>query len=282
MKKLLRVLGYLLAGLVGFVLLAAAAIHGLAERKLGHVYEVTGQTVPVPSDPSSIAEGERLATIRGCNNGCHGEGVSGEVFFEQPLMATVVAPDLTRIAANHTDAELERVIRQGVRTDGTSAMIMPADMFHFLTDEDLGMILAFIRSRPVGNGPETVFRLWPLARFFVLKGDFPLQAETVATLEPREAPNLDDPVSWGRYLARTSCTECHGNDFNGTADGSIPDLRQALGYDLDAFKRLLREGVPLDERELDLMRRVARGRFSHFTDPEVEAVYAFLQSRGGS
>ena len=47
-------------------------------------------------------------------------------------------------------------------------------------------------------------------------------------------------------------------------------------YDEAAFRRLMREGVALGERELELMSPVARGRFAWFTDQEVADVYAFL------
>lgn len=41
----------------------------------------------------------------------------------------------------------------------------------------------------------------------------------------------------------------------------------------------MREGVPLDGRELGLMKRVAVGRFSHFTDEEIAALHAYARAR---
>jgi hypothetical protein len=38
----------------------------------------------------------------------------------------------------------------------------------------------------------------------------------------------------------------------------------------------MREGVPKDGRKVELMGQTARNRFSHFTDDEVNALYAYL------
>lgn len=279
-KKLLRFLGYAVVGAVGLVILASAAVYGLSERLLDRTFHGTDVPVEVPTDEASIAEGRRLATIRGCNDGCHGEGTSGAVFFDEPLIGRIVAPDLTRVAASHSDVELERIIRQGIRRDGTSTLIMPSSMFYPLTDEDLGKIIAFLRSQPATGGPATEIRLWPLPRWLLLRGEVTLQAEEVQKLGPRTEPDRDDPLSLGRYLAVTSCTECHGLDLAGSSDGSIPDLRQALAYDRDDFRRLMRDGISLAGEELGLMAVVARKRFSQFTEDEVEALLAYLHSRG--
>lgn len=71
---------------------------------------------------------------------------------------------------------------------------------------------------------------------------------------------------------------CHGGDLRGSPDGSTPALAIAAAYTLDEFARLMSTGVALGDRELDLMARVARGRFAHFTDDEVAAVHAYLQT----
>ena len=40
----------------------------------------------------------------------------------------------------------------------------------------------------------------------------------------------------------------------------------------------MREGIGLGGRELGLMREVAIGRFAHFTEAEVDALYAYLRT----
>jgi hypothetical protein len=165
MNRLLRILARGAAGVVILALLAAAAIYIASEGLLRRTYDVALVPVVVPADAESIAEGRRLATIRGCNDGCHGKGVSGGMLFDGPwYYGDMVAPDLSRVAATHTDAELARVIRHGVRRNGRSTFGMPSSMFFHLTDADLGVIIAFLRSLPPGSGPEPAVRFGPLAQ----------------------------------------------------------------------------------------------------------------------
>lgn len=61
----------------------------------------------------------------------------------------MVAPDLGRVAARYSVEELERAIRRGVRRDGTSVLrLMPSEMLSTLSDDDLGMIIAWMRAQP--------------------------------------------------------------------------------------------------------------------------------------
>lgn len=141
-------------------------------------------------------------------------------------------------------------------------------------------ILAFIRSEPVGDGPATDVQLGPLGRWQLLFGDWLPYAEEI----DHQAVRLDpggpaQPLVWGRYLAETVCTECHGTDLAGGDD--TPNLVVAAAYSLADFRRLLRTGVPVGERQLGLMAKVAVKRFAHFTDPEIAALHGFLRQRAG-
>jgi hypothetical protein len=48
---------------------------------------------------------------------------------------------------------------------------------------------------------------------------------------------------------------------------------------LEAFRRLMRTGNALGNRELPQMSLAARTRFSHFTNQELRELYAFLIAR---
>jgi len=50
------------------------------------------------------------------------------------------------LARQLTDAELGRIIRHGVRANGTSVWAMPSASFYHLEDADLGDIIAYVRS----------------------------------------------------------------------------------------------------------------------------------------
>src|SRR5688572_19537619 len=228
MRRALRWLRNALLGLVALVVVAAIAIYALSERVVRRTYDAPGRPVVVPTDSASLREGHRLAQIRGCT-GCHGSQLEGQVFIDDPLLARIVSPNLTIAAREYTDAELERIIRHGVRPDGRSVIAMPSGMFKPLTDADLGMILAYVRSVPEVPGPTPNVRLRAGGRVGAAAGVFlpaaaqARQAEALSSIYPRAG----EPTARGAYLARTVCTECHGLDLRG-GDGT-PDLRIAAG-----------------------------------------------------
>lgn len=280
MKTTLRILGWGALAIVVLSGLALSLIYLASEPLLRRTYEVASRPVVVPTDAASIAEGRRLATIRGCNDGCHGKGVSGAVFWDELWIAKMIAPDLTRVVAQLSDSELERVIRQGVRENGHTTWGMPSSMFYHLRDEDLGRIIAFLRSLPTGNGPEAEVHFGPLGRIELLKNPLYAYAEEIAQGAPwLSEADMKGEHGQGRYLALTACSECHGMELSGTFDGSAPSLAIVGAYPKAAFAKLMATGVPLGGQKLDLMAFVARTRFSHLTMDEVGAIYNYLSAR---
>jgi len=83
----LRWIRITLGGLLGLVLLAFAVIYILSERILGERHPILAVSLAVPSDPASIAEGRRMAIVRGCSGDCHGKEVGGAVMFDRPAIA---------------------------------------------------------------------------------------------------------------------------------------------------------------------------------------------------
>jgi cytochrome c553 len=280
---MLKWLGLGVGTLTVLALGAAAFVYLLSEQMIRRTYDLPLSSIALPTDSIVVTEGQRLATVRGCYNGCHGERLDGGVFIDQPLLARLVAPNLTRVVAQYTDAELERVIRHGVRRNGRSTLGMPSSMFYHLSDQDLGAIIAFLRSAPVTEGPATEISLGPLARLGLALGKYHPQAELIDHDAPRLAVrDTSDHITFGKYLALTSCTECHGLDLQGNPDGPTPNLGIAATYSEEGFVRLMRTGKALRDRELRLMSDVARGRFSHLTAGEMKAVHTYLSTLRGS
>jgi mono/diheme cytochrome c family protein len=282
MKRPLRWLRLGLVWLFALVIVASAVVYLLSERLVRRRYDEPLVAIAVPTDSLSISEGQRLATLRGCSGGCHGSEIEGGVFIDEPLLARLVAPNLTASVRTYSDAELARIIRRGVRPDGRSVVGMPSAMFSPLTDADLGRIIAYLRSLPPQSGPGREVRLGPLARVGIVTGQYSPAAFWVRRADSvaRNYPQPGDSTAAGAYLARTVCTECHGLELKGGK--STPDLRIVAGYSLEAFTTLLRTGTPAGNRKLTLMRRVALGRFSHFTDAEIGALYSFLRARAAT
>src|SRR4051812_43960143 len=116
MRKVLRWAGYAVASLVVLVLAAAAAVWLLAGQKVSATGIAKPEQLAAPT-PAKLADGPRQLTILRCF-GCHGKGLRGDLFFDEPNVARIYAPNLTAVAAKASDQQLARAIRQGIGTDG--------------------------------------------------------------------------------------------------------------------------------------------------------------------
>src|SRR5438477_80684 len=249
MKRLLRWIGVGLAGLAGLLIVVCALAYVVSERMLRRTYEIPAVALTLPTDAESIVEGRRLATVHGCFNGCHGKNAEGVVMFDQPSIARVVAPNLTAAVRRYSDAELALIVRKGIRPDGHTLLIMPAEVFGGMTDADLGRIIAFLKSLPPATGPGPSVSVGPIGRAGLVVGKFKTVAQLVADAQaPPEATSQQ--AVFGRYLARTVCAQCHGTDLRGESnpDFTSSDLRIVAAYSPEAFVDLMRTGVPLGER----------------------------------
>lgn len=279
MRHLLRRVGIAVVSLVGLAVIGYALVYGLSERILRRTYEAPAVALTIPTDPDSIREGRRLATIRGCFNDCHGKEAEGRVLFDDPKIARIVAPNLTAAVRKYSDAQLAIIIRNGVRPDGRSVIVMPAEAFSGMTDADLSRIIAFLKSLPLVPGPGPDVAVGPLGRLGLVTGKFKTVAQLIAdTVPPPTA--MTPEAQRGRYLAQTICAECHGTSLRGAAnpDFTSPDLRVVASYSSEAFTRLLRTGVALGERKLGVMSERARNNLSHLTDSEIAALYSYLHA----
>ena len=279
MKRLLRWIGIAVGSLAGLALVAYAVLYVLSERVLRRTYEIPAVAISIPTDPASITEGQRLATVRGCVAGCHGKQAEGTVLFDQPMIGRIVAPNLTAAVRRYSDSELAVVIRNGVRPGGRSTFVMPSEVFVGLTDEDLGRIIAFLKSLPVVPGPGPSLSLGPLGRVGVATGQFKTAAQLIAEAVPLP-DTTNEEAAHGRYLARTVCAQCHGANLRGDSnpDFTSPDLRVVAAYSPEAFAELLRTGVAFGGRKLGMMRAAARDNLSHLTDAEIAALYSYLHA----
>lgn len=282
-RLLMKWLAIGLGGIVTLALIGVGIVYVIIGNHLGSRFDVRGTEIEVPTDATSVSEGARIAQLRGCNGGCHGDTAEGSVFFELFDGTRVIAPDLARIAAEYSAAELEGAIRHGVRPDGSGVIgIMPSEMFQHLSDADLGSLIAWLRKQPPREIKLPPSRYGPVARLMLmdLKRRYGglLSAGFIDHSAPRVADSGDDPLIRGRYLALSVCTECHGADLRGNAEDGTPDLAIVMAYSSKDFHKLMRTGVPLGGRKLGLMAEAAVFRFAHFTDEEVDSVYGYLRT----
>lgn len=260
--------------------LAIGVVYGASEYQLRRYADTPVADIAVPAGAAAVEQGRHIALTRGCF-GCHGNDLGGKVFFEDRWMGRLVAANLTQKIRRYTNPQLARILRYGVRPDGTAVIGMPSATFHYLSDRDLGRLIAFLRSVPESHNdlPATHLRL--AGRVEILRHPYWLAAPEIQQIGPSMNPGAPAPTAaYGNYLAHSVCTECHGLDLNGD-EGFTPNLIVAKAYSREDFTRLMRQGIALDGRDPELMGHVARRRFSHFDDVEIEALYAYLQARGG-
>lgn len=279
MRRLLRWLGIAVGALLGLVVVALIAIYLLSQHTLNKRYPLPQTAIVVPNDASSIAEGQRLATIAGCYGSCHGPKAEGEVLFDEPIIGKLVAPNLTASVRAHSDAELANIIRHGLRPDGRSVFVMPAEALTYLNDADLGRIIAFLRSLPPSAGPGPGGSLGPLGRLGVVTGQFKVAAQMIAETVPLPPAAGADAVT-GRYFTQIVCAHCHGTNLGGrtTPAYASPDLHIVAAYSPEAFTRLLRTGVPLSGQKLGLMRQESKQNLYLLTDAEIASLYSYLHT----
>jgi len=279
MRRALRWTGIAAAGLLALAVLGYLVVYALSERVLRRTYPSPVIALTVPTDPQSIEEGRRIATVHGCVHDCHGKEGEGRVMFDDPKVARIVAPNLTAAVHRYSDAQLAVIIRNGIRPDGRSLMVMPAEAFIGMSDADLGRIIAFLKSLPPVPGPAGAIEIGPLGRVGVALGKLQTAAQRISLNVPPPAATGQE-AELGRYLARTVCAECHGTNLHGDVNPEFtsPDLRVVAAYDPESFTRLLRAGVALGGRPLGKMGEQARNNLALLTDAEISALYSYLHN----
>lgn len=226
--------------------------------------------------------GERLAFVLGCN-GCHGRDLQGQPWEEDADLAIAFSSNLTRALPAYSDAALVRAVRAGVRGDGTALWGMPSEIFTELDPADLGAVIAYLRTfRPAGVvHPRIVFG--PRGRRELAAGTYQPTSTLVLAHHGQGPVRFDAAHDQARYMVRATCGECHGVTLTGNiwpgAARNPPDLNVVGGYTREDFHRLMRTGVATGGRQVGLMSQVARNRFSHLTDREVNAIYDYLAVR---
>ena len=227
---------------------------------------------PLQAATGDKAEGQRLSYVLGCRS-CHGNRLTGAPM--NLSSSTLMAPNLTRLA-KRTDAELDAAIRQGLRPDGRSELIMPSQAFGGLTDGEAASLIAYIRSLPPSGEVLVQPPYGLMLRMNLATGALKLQAarhaEAVAPLDagPQTAP--------GRHIAQIACTQCHGPDLRGGQGYPAPDLTIRGYYDRLPFRKVMRTGEGLP-RDMKLMSETASSSLSHLTDGEIDALYDYLIAR---
>jgi mono/diheme cytochrome c family protein len=274
----------LAGGVVLLALSAVLATWATSERTLRARLELPSPELAIPADSASLARGAHLVTLLGCT-ACHGPDLGGKLFFDEPGVARLVAPNLTSGAggrgAEYSDAELARTLRFGVRRNGELLFAMPTAEFHSLADADLAAVIAHVRRAPPVSSSLPPRDIQWLGRVGIATGQYRPSRDYLPSAAPRPAvPPSGVTVEHGRYLAHAICTECHDpeGEVEPVQAGEAPHMNVLGGYEVAGLTRAVREGIAQDGRKLD-PRMMRPARVGALSDDEIGALQLYFRSR---
>lgn len=240
------------------------------------------------TEPAKIAHGKRLATLFQCN-ACHGADYSGFDFGEMiPLVQGLWASNISLAMAKLSDAELERLLRQGVHPD-REIYLMPSKQTQFMSERDMAALIAFLRTiPPVGKPtplPPPDFEQSVRARlpkdYWLTEeerktGSYANAADEVDYYAAHRPPDLGPQFARGRMIAETVCSSCHGAALDGVGEPA-GDIQGGLAYDDAAFNRLLIDSVDRTGKRV-MVAEWGVGHEAPFTAGERRDVVAYIRT----
>jgi len=313
MKKILRVA----LVLVVLVLLLGGGVFVWASMRVSslrsEILETHAASFPVPfpltaaeraelpagTDPDEVAlaraveRGEHLVSSRYACGECHGTDFAGGVMIDDPMLGSLLGPNLTSGPGSKTldyeAADWDRAVRHGVRPDGTRSA-MPAIDFMMMSDQELSDIVAYLGSLPPVDAAVPEVRFGPVGRILVATGQLPFSADAIEHNAPHAAlpPSATVSVEFGRHLAGV-CVGCHGPDLAGGpvvgGDPSWPPARNLTphvdglaGWTLADFRRVLLQATRPDGTPVQTPMDGIVPFAENMSDVEIEALWTYLQS----
>jgi mono/diheme cytochrome c family protein len=281
------------AGLAGVIVVGVAAFlvaAQLGERKMHRRIDVDVPAVALRDDPQAVERGRYLFLSRGCMS-CHGADGGGKVVMDNGKGLLIRAPNITPggVVGSYSVPDWARTIRHGVKPDGEPVMVMPSEDFNRFTDDDLGALVAYLKSLPSVPGGAAIVELPMLIKAFYGIGAFQDAADKI---DHRRAPSTPVPegatAEYGAYVAN-ACIGCHGPKLQG---GRIPasppewppaaDLRpgsssrMSIYANAEAFAAMLKTGKRPDGSEVSQVMPFVTLR--EMKDTDVRALFQYLRS----
>lgn len=288
MRKILKIAAWTIGGLV--VMLGAAALYAQfgSERRMNRQVAVNPAPVAIPTGDAALTRGKYLYDSRGCID-CHARDGAGRTFIDDGALV-IRGPNLTAgkagIASAYSDLDWVRAIRHGVGPQGKPLLIMPSEDYAKLSDEDLGAMIAYIRSLPPVDGEPRELRLPLPVRFAYAVGIIKDASEKIDHDYKPSQPQ-DGLIEQGAYVANM-CMGCHGEAFTGgKIPGGPPDWPAAANLtpvkggamqrypDATSFAAMLRSGRRPDGTAIAVMPFES---LAELNDDEVAAMYAYFRS----
>ena len=286
-KKIIKVTGVVLGGLMMIGVLFYIKVYISTEKRIHKVYTIQPEKVDIPTDAASLALGARLVTTKGCRS-CHGANLAGRILVNDPnKLGLIAAKNITKgkggLPQDFGYEDWVMALKHGVNKDRKSLLLMPSYGFAQLTARDMAAIIAYCSQIAAVDNELPESKLGPLGRVLTDIGELHvLSAERVDHDLPftqEIAPSLT--VAYGKYQA-VMCQSCHGENLKGggpiSAGGPpVADITSTgkPGQWTDAqFMATLRSGKTPEGKQLKMPWEMAAA----MTDQELKALHLYLNS----
>ena len=292
MRKVFKWIGIVLGSLVGLVLVIAAVLYLIGNARLNKTYHFPPSNITIPTDAASIAFGKHRAEVL-CE-GCHGTDLSGvKDFFNAPPLGKIDSANLTAgeggVGREFTsDEAYVLAIRHGVDEKGKPIFMPAVPSTAHLSDQDLGAIIAYLKTVPPVNHQTNGHHFTPLANIMLAAGMLgKLPVEEVSHDVHVSAPPVGVTADYGKYIVDTNdCRACHGANLNGgkfpdpTINKITPNLTtggEPGFWTEEQFVNTIRTGVTPSGHKLD-PELMPWKDYSKLTDDELKAIFMYLHS----
>ena len=291
MKKIFKWIGIVLGSLVGLFLVSGAVMYFMGNADLNKTHDFPPSIITIPSDAASIEYGKHRA--ESLCEGCHGKALGGiEKWFNAGPLGTIDSANLTTgeggIGREYTsDEDYVRAIRHGIDPEGKPIFMPAVVSTSHLSDQDLGSIIAYLKTVPPVDHKTNGQNFTPLAKILLVAGVLPQLPVNVVSHEMHvTAPARGVTAEYGDYLVNINdCRICHGPNLNGgpfpdpTITLITPNLTQGgeLGlWTEDQFTNSIRTGVTPNGHQLS--EHMPWKEYRMFYDDEFKAIWLYLQS----
>jgi mono/diheme cytochrome c family protein len=289
MRKVLKWLGIIVGVLLVVIILAAVVLYFVGKNNLNKSYDdIQVEAVAIPTGDEAIARGQHIAEAISLCSDCHGMDLSGKEFFtdDDSMFGSGDAPNLTSgaggVGATYTDEDWVRAIRHGVKANGDAIKLMPSDKYYTMSDEDLGAVIAYVKSVPPVDHDTKPVKMAILGTI-ILGNMTDLPAEKIDHEAERPvAPETGITAEYGQYLVTIGgCQDCHGDKLKGNVPMGAPSgpnlVKVGNEWTEEQFVSAIRQGVTPDGDTLD-PNDMPWDYYTRMTDDELSAIWAYISS----
>lgn len=263
------------------------------DESMAKKYDVPLPTITLTADPAALERGKHLADSLGGCHGCHGANLGGGKSEDMGPLGKVTYANITTgkggRGAEYSDAELFRLMRHGIKKDGTGVRFMPIQDMNWWPDEDIVATISYIRTLPPVDGQPAVFEAGTMMKVLDRLDNLPV--DVARRIDHSKPPKLGPPPAptkeYGEFIAN-ACKGCHGPTLSGgPIPGAPPSMPVPLNltphetglasYSLEDFKAVLRTGKMKNGKMLDPFMPIEMTK--NFSDVETEALFAYLKAQ---